>query len=250
MLYEKLFGNVMALNRYMRMQYIIPEIEKVSGQKILDIGCFDGHFTRYFSGRGNTVFAVDIRDNGIKQKVPDALFVVAKGATLPFKDNTFDYVFCSDVFEHIEDFEKIIPEIERVLKSGKECLVSTVEGYWSPSVKLRSVFLKKLPSKVSHAVMGRFSMPDEELHRNFLGHVRLDITDGKLEKSFGEKGLAVKRKKKYCHIVGSMLMEVFFSFNERIRYLIFPFLRMLLPLDKVFTIGRPWQFYIVFEKEA
>ena len=106
MLYEKLFGNVMALNRYLRMQYIIPEIEKVKNFRILDIGCLDGHFTQYLCGRKNVVFAIDIKDYGIKQALPEVSFYLASGESLPFQDNFFDFVFCSDVFEHINNFEK------------------------------------------------------------------------------------------------------------------------------------------------
>lgn len=36
----------------------------------------------------------------------------------PFKDNTFDEVFCSHVLEHFNDLEKLMLEIKRISKSG------------------------------------------------------------------------------------------------------------------------------------
>lgn len=247
-IYEKLFGNVMALNRYLRMQYIIPEIMKIKDSKVLDIGCLDGDFTRYFTGRTNKVIAIDIRDYGIRQRLPGVLFSIASGQFLPFADNCFDYVFCSDVFEHVEDFEKIVPEIHRVLKPGKTCLVSTVDGYWQSPVRLRSFFLKYLPVGLTTFLMGKFAIPDQTLHRNFMGHVRYDITSKRLEETFWMFNLIQMKRRTYCHNTGSILMEIFYSFNETIRYFIFPFLKLLLPLDKWIVSGKPWQYYMVFEK--
>ncbi len=238
----------MALNRYMRMRYIIPEIQKVSAAMVLDIGCLDGHFTQYLEGRENSVFAIDIKDNNIKRMHPEVMFSIARGESLPFADNTFDFVFCSDVFEHIMDFEKIVPEIGRVLKPGKTCLISTVDGRWSSPLRVRAFFLKYLPVGFRKRLMGAFAAPDEELHRNFMGHVRFDITPDKLEEIFRRNKMTVVKKKTYCHMAGSLLMEIFFSFNESIRYITFPFLKLLLPLDRWFPFGRPWQYYFIFRK--
>ena len=130
MLYEKLFGNVMALNRYLRMQYLIPEVGKVADSIVLDIGCLDGHFTQYLTGRGNKVYAVDIKDQGITKTLPEVMFSIGSGNNLPYADDYFDFIFCSDVLEHVEKHEDFIPEIYRVLKPGRTCLISTVDGYW------------------------------------------------------------------------------------------------------------------------
>jgi SAM-dependent methyltransferase len=56
----------------------------------------------------------EIADNPFKH----LLLAVANGATLPFGDNSFDKVICSEVLEHIPDFRAVIKEIARVLKPG------------------------------------------------------------------------------------------------------------------------------------
>jgi len=43
---------------------------------------------------------------------------VANGQTLPFADNTFDKVICSEVLEHIPDYRAVLREINRVIKPG------------------------------------------------------------------------------------------------------------------------------------
>ena len=42
----------------------------------------------------------------------------ANALELPFADNTFDKVICSEVLEHIPDYRGALREIERVLKPG------------------------------------------------------------------------------------------------------------------------------------
>ena len=44
--------------------------------------------------------------------------VVADGARLPFKDETFDAVICEAVLEHVPEPRLIVEEIRRVLKKG------------------------------------------------------------------------------------------------------------------------------------
>jgi SAM-dependent methyltransferase len=50
---------------------------------------------------------------------------------LPFKDNSFDYVFSIYVLEHIPDTKKAINEMLRVLKPGGTayCLVPFIQGF-------------------------------------------------------------------------------------------------------------------------
>ena len=45
-------------------------------------------------------------------------FGVTDARKLPFRDSSFDYVICSEVLEHIIEFEEVIEEINRILKPG------------------------------------------------------------------------------------------------------------------------------------
>jgi len=49
-------------------------------------------------------------------------YILADGTRLPFKQNSFDYILCSQVLEHIKNTENIIKEISRVLKPTGEAL--------------------------------------------------------------------------------------------------------------------------------
>lgn len=95
---------------------------------ILDLGCGEGRHTiacDYHFPFANCI-GLDLDHNAItlaRKKHTEfakgndcALYSTASGFELPFKDHAFDHVICSEVLEHISDYESIIEEINRVLK--------------------------------------------------------------------------------------------------------------------------------------
>ena len=51
-------------------------------------------------------------------------FLSGSAYSLPFSDNSFDLVVCSEVLEHLHDYKDAIKEINRVLKPGGQFLAS------------------------------------------------------------------------------------------------------------------------------
>jgi ubiquinone/menaquinone biosynthesis C-methylase UbiE len=95
---------------------------------ILDAGCGTGSTIQFLNDYGVT-YGVDVssvatafcRKRGLKNiKTGDV-------SKLPYDDNFFDIVSCMDVLEHIEDENKAVKELYRVLKPGGE-LILTVPG--------------------------------------------------------------------------------------------------------------------------
>ena len=50
--------------------------------------------------------------------------VLARGEVLPFADESFDLVFCTQMLEYVEQPKQVIVEIHRVLKRGGTLLLS------------------------------------------------------------------------------------------------------------------------------
>ena len=114
------------------------------GFKILDVGCGSGRHTcaAYRLPKVITIGADlkfnDLTEAGERLKLHDRLgehgggvwgLSAADVVCLPFKDDDFDLVICSEVLEHIENYLQAIREITRVLKPGCNLVVS-VPRYW------------------------------------------------------------------------------------------------------------------------
>ena len=62
-------------------------------------------------------------------------FVACDSVLLPFPDNTFDAVICSELLEHLPEYEQLLSEIARVLR-GNGLLYATMpnslQSVWRP----------------------------------------------------------------------------------------------------------------------
>lgn len=76
---------------------------------ILDLGCGYKPFRTLFSKKDNYI-GVDISENSYAD-------VIADSQNLPFKDNLFDVIICSEIIEHCSNEYKLIKEIRRVSKN-------------------------------------------------------------------------------------------------------------------------------------
>lgn len=91
---------------------------------VLDIGSCDGYFTNVIlqKSRANHIIGIDVLHHAVAyaqkryKKNPYLSFQYGEAHTLPFKDNTFDHVFCLEALEHVEDPLIVLKEMRRVLK--------------------------------------------------------------------------------------------------------------------------------------
>ncbi|MBN1812285.1 MAG: class I SAM-dependent methyltransferase [Anaerolineae bacterium] len=95
---------------------------------VLDVGCGAGATASYLAKTyGCRVVGVDLREAMValsaeraqKQGVADLIeFRVADTQELPFDDATFDAVLCESVATFIEDKQRVVDELARVVKPG------------------------------------------------------------------------------------------------------------------------------------
>lgn len=102
------------------------------GDKVLDLGCGEGrHVISAYVEADVTAIGVDLCLDDLQTAQSrfadfegdgqtEKAFGLANGDAmqLPFADNTFDKIICSEVLEHIPDYRAVLKEIERVLKPG------------------------------------------------------------------------------------------------------------------------------------
>ncbi len=139
------------------------------GDKVLDLGCGEGRhvISVYVEGEVQSV-GVDLSLDDLKtahHKFEDFDagcdsprqfgLANANALSLPFADDSFDKVICSEVLEHIPDYHGALLEIERVLKPG---------GLFCASVP------RRWPEKVCWAL-------SDEYHQVPGGHLRIFRAD-------------------------------------------------------------------------
>ncbi len=115
-----------------RSEMILGEIELSRPKRVLDAGCGRGFYVKMltFFNFIQEIHGIDINQNHIekatKNTALDKRVHVQTGSiyTLPFEDNYFDVVICSEVLEHLDNDKKAVVELHRVLKKGGTLLVT------------------------------------------------------------------------------------------------------------------------------
>ena len=135
------------------------------GDRVLDLGCGEGrHVISAYLEEDVEAIGVDLcvddllttkekSEPFIDRDNKDKYFALActNALALPFADNSFDKVVCSEVLEHIPDYEGALKEVERILKPG-------------------GIFCASVPRFWPEWVCWHYS---DDYHENEGGHVRI-----------------------------------------------------------------------------
>ncbi len=103
------------------------------GRTALEVGCGGGLLTEEIARMGFKVTGLDISEKSLEVARIHASesnllidYQYGTGDDLPYQDSTFNAVFCCDTLEHIENWDKVISEISRVLMPGGVFFYNTV----------------------------------------------------------------------------------------------------------------------------
>jgi SAM-dependent methyltransferase len=100
----------------------------LAGQRVLDLGCGPGYYTRALRYRGAEVVPIDNSADELGANPPEGALLADAGA-LPLPDGEADGVVCSNLLEHTPDTPAVIGEIERVLRPGGWAYLSWTNWY-------------------------------------------------------------------------------------------------------------------------
>lgn len=101
----------------------IPE----GARRLLDAGCSSGYATRFFAEKCPETYGIEISDDVeiARQRYPHIRFHRGGLESTPFEDNFFDVIIMSDVLEHVDNEQRALDEMYRILKPGGTFIVST-----------------------------------------------------------------------------------------------------------------------------
>ena len=97
---------------------------------IVDFGCGNGQIIQEIKkiNLKTEYIVLDVSEIALKSAktiLPDCKFYkIEDGGKLPLKNNSVDFIFSSEVIEHIYDTENAFSEISRILKSGGKLLLT------------------------------------------------------------------------------------------------------------------------------
>jgi 2-polyprenyl-6-hydroxyphenyl methylase/3-demethylubiquinone-9 3-methyltransferase len=151
-------------------------------RRLLDVGCGGGLLAEEFARAGFAVTGIDPAPESIATAQAHASlsglhieYQTGKGEHLPFPASSFDHVACCDVLEHVDDVDRVIGEIARVLIPGGLFFYDTIN---------RTIISKIAVIKVMQEWRSTaFAAPNSHVWEKF-------IKPEELTSLFGQHGLA------------------------------------------------------------
>ena len=122
--------------------------------RVLDAGCGNGFLMKELRKRITKpiFYGIDILEKSVNYARglnPNSKFFVGNIENMPFKDNFFDLVLCSEVIEHICSPEKAIKEIKRITKKYAIVCVP-YEPFFTIANLARLKYLRKFGNYPGH----------------------------------------------------------------------------------------------------
>ena len=143
--YYEYLKNRSALRSILRKKFILKSVVKEFRGKVLDVGCGTGEFIdMYHNSHG-----IDLNKYIVEYCKKKGLNVTYGSAyKIPFKNGSFNGIFCSNVFEHLRMPRKAISEFRRVLKRDGRLMITvpTKTGYEKDSTHVKYWHKENLPT--------------------------------------------------------------------------------------------------------
>lgn len=160
---------------------VTEEVDRRGLFKVLDIGCGRGHLAYRLHEHGHDVWLCDVKDivcdnyKIFKEKKRFLEVDFNETLRLPYPDNSFDFVTCTEVLEHLQNPRRVIEDCYRILKPGGKLLVSIPH-------------ITSLHKRLYFLLTGKILGFDGQLSR--YGHKTL-LTEDMLKQQFEYTGLVV-----------------------------------------------------------
>ncbi len=116
---------------------VLDQLQPIRGERYLDLACGTGNYTIEYKKSGLQLIGVDPSKLMIDQaQVRDASidWSIGSAEALPFEDNSFRGVICTNAIHHFQNLSKSFLECSRVISSGRLVIFCStqeqMEQYW------------------------------------------------------------------------------------------------------------------------
>ncbi|OEC88354.1 MULTISPECIES: class I SAM-dependent methyltransferase [Methanobacterium] len=108
---------------------VLQKLNQFSFNKLLDVGCGTGNLLSLISSKYEVqIVGIDLSPemlNIARNKLDETADLrLCDSESLPFNDNSFDMVICTDSFHHYPNPANVLAEVKRVLKAGGNFIIA------------------------------------------------------------------------------------------------------------------------------
>lgn len=120
-----------------KVDWFHERIGSLQGVRVLDVGCGGGLVAEELARRGAEVTGLDLSAAALATARAHAAagglsirYEQGRAEALPFADGAFQAVVCADCLEHVDDLERVVAEVARVLRPGGAFCYDTFNRTW------------------------------------------------------------------------------------------------------------------------
>jgi 2-polyprenyl-3-methyl-5-hydroxy-6-metoxy-1,4-benzoquinol methylase len=117
--YGRMIPDLQILTIYRDLKASMPSL---SGN-VLDVGCGQSPYKHLADPRTTKYFGIDIAD-AHKFDCCNANITLFNGEVIPFESEMFSGLICTEVLEHVQNYQKLIDEMYRVMRKGGKGIIT------------------------------------------------------------------------------------------------------------------------------
>jgi SAM-dependent methyltransferase len=199
---------------------IFATLHNIRGE-VLDYGCGTAPYLEKYRSQVTGVTFSDI----VCRIDEDLEFIFSDGnSNLPFGDEIFDTILCSEVLEHLSNPSALFSEFERILKPGGRIILSTPFMY--PLHETPKDFFRFSPYAIEDYCKVNGVQLVKTLQVGNLTHFIFDLVD----KGFRSMPL-FRNRNTFC-----LFSKVLLTFTKKRSSIVFDFLGEIHPMNR-YTLG-------------
>lgn len=195
---------------------------------VLDVGSSTGIIDNILAPSFKKVTGIDIDTKAIDYskknfKRKNLFFEQGDAMKLKYKNNSFDIIICTHVYEHVPNAQKLFKQIYRVLKPKGICYLAAINKYWLIEPHYDLPFLSYLPKSLANHYL-KLSGKANKYYETPLSYLTLkSLLSNFLIHDYTEKIFANPKKYGYDN---QILKNSYF---QKISFILSPILKFISP---------------------